>query len=90
MISIMYFRFLVDHGYYRDIVYRNNLKNTIKTYRDITFSIIAQPTYIHIIMFYSPTGYVGFLLIINFSITSYTECSACTRCSPKAFVWETQ
>ena len=64
MISIMYFRFLVDHGYYRDIVYRNNLKNTIKTYRDITFSIIAQPylTYIHIIMFYSPTGYVGFLL----------------------------
>ena len=42
MISI---RFLVDHGYYRDIVYRNNLKNTIKTYRDITFSIIAL--YIH-------------------------------------------
>ena len=46
MISMMYFRLLVGYGYYRDnIVYRDhdNLKNTIKTYRDIAFSIIAQP-----------------------------------------------
>ena len=44
MISIMYFRLLVGYGYYRDnIVYRDNLKNTMKTYRDIAFSIIAQP-----------------------------------------------
>ena len=46
MISIMYFRLLVGYGYYRDnIVYRDNLKNTMKTYRDIAFSIIAQPYY---------------------------------------------
>ena len=44
MISMMYFRFLVGYGYYQDnIVYRDNLKNTIKIYRDIAFSIIAQP-----------------------------------------------
>ena len=48
MISIMYFRLLVGYGYYRDnIIYRDNLKNTMKTYRDIAFSIIAQPYYIH-------------------------------------------
>ena len=40
----MYFRLLVGYGYYRDkIVYRDNLKHTMKTYRDIAFSIIAQP-----------------------------------------------
>ena len=40
----MYFRLLVNYGYYRDnIVYQDNLKNTIKTYQDIAFSIIAQP-----------------------------------------------
>ena len=40
----MYCRLLVGYGYYRDnIVYRDNLKNTMKTYRDIAFSIIAQP-----------------------------------------------
>ena len=44
MISMVYFRLLVGYGYYRDnIVYRDNLKNTIITYRDIAFSIIAQP-----------------------------------------------
>ena len=44
MISMMYFRHLVGYGYHRDNnVYCNNLKNTIKTYRDIAFSIIAQP-----------------------------------------------
>ena len=44
MISIMYFRLLMGYGYYRDnIVYRDNFKNTMKTYRDIAFSIIAQP-----------------------------------------------
>ena len=44
MISIMYFRLLMGYGYYWDnIVYRDNLKNTMKTYRDIAFSIIAQP-----------------------------------------------
>ena len=49
MISIMYFRLLVGYGYYRDnIVYRDNLKNTMKTYRDIAFSIIAQPYYLDI------------------------------------------
>ena len=44
MISIMYCRLLVGYGYYRDnIVYQDNLKNKMKTYRDIAFSIIAQP-----------------------------------------------
>ena len=44
----MYFRLLVSYGYYRDnIVYRDNLKNAMKTYRDIAFSIIAQPYQLH-------------------------------------------
>ena len=39
----MYFRLLVDYGYYRgNIVYQDNLRDTIKTYQDIAFSIIAQ------------------------------------------------